>query len=212
MQGNQVVFVDGVRTPFGRAGEKGMYWKTRADDMIVSAIIGLLERNPGIPAERIDDVAIAATTQEGDQGLTLGRTAAILAGLPLSVPGFAIDRMCAGAMTAVTTLAGGIAAGAYDIALAGGVEHMGRHPLGRDIDPNPRFLAEKLVSPDALNMGITAERLHDRFPQLTKERADRMGMLSQHKVEAAPSGAESPRRPFHRDFHLDADVAPSVRR
>jgi acetyl-CoA acyltransferase len=185
MQGNQVVFVDGVRTPFGRAGEKGMYWKTRADDMIVSAIIGLLERNPQIPGERIDDVAIAATTQEGDQGLTLGRTAAILAGLPQSVPGFAIDRMCAGAMTAVTTLAGGIAAGAYDIALAGGVEHMGRHPLGRDIDPNPRFLAERLVSPDALNMGITAERLHDRFPELTKERADRFGMLSQQKVEAA---------------------------
>ena len=185
MQGNQVVFVDGVRTPFGRAGEKGMYWKTRADDMIVSAIIGLLERNPQIPGDRIDDVAIAATTQEGDQGLTLGRTAAILAGLPQSVPGFAIDRMCAGAMTAVTTLAGGIAAGAYDLALAGGVEHMGRHPLGRDIDPNPRFLAEKLVSPDALNMGITAERLHDRFPELTKERADRFGMLSQQKVEAA---------------------------
>ena len=185
MQGNQVVFVDGVRTPFGRAGEKGMYWKTRADDMIVSVIIGLLERNPQIPGDRIDDVAIAATTQEGDQGLTLGRTAAILAGLPQSVPGFAIDRMCAGAMTAVTTLAGGIAAGAYDIALAGGVEHMGRHPLGRDIDPNPRFLAEKLVSPDALNMGITAERLHDRFPELTKERADRFGMLSQQKVEAA---------------------------
>ena len=197
MQGNQVVFVDGVRTPFGRAGEKGMYWKTRADDMIVSAIIGLLERNPGIPAERIDDVAIAATTQEGDQGLTLGRTAAILAGLPLSVPGFAIDRMCAGAMTAVTTLAGGIAAGAYDIALAGGVEHMGRHPLGRDIYPNPRFLAEKLVSPDALNMGITAERLHDRFPQLTKERADRMGMLSQHKVEAA-----------YQAGHIQADLIP----
>ena len=197
MQGNQVVFVDGVRTPFGRAGEKGMYWKTRADDMIVSAIIGLLERNPGIPAERIDDVAIAATTQEGDQGLTLGRTAAILAGLPLSVPGFAIDRMCAGAMTAVTTLAGGIAAGAYDIALAGGVEHMGRHPLGRDIDPNPRVLAEKLVSPDALNMGITAERLHDRFPQLTRERADRMGMLSQHKVEAA-----------YQAGHIQADLIP----
>ena len=197
MQGNQVVFVDGVRTPFGRAGEKGMYWKTRADDMIVSAIIGLLERNPGIPAERIDDVAIAATTQEGDQGLTLGRTAAILAGLPLSVPGFAIDRMCAGAITAVTTLAGGIAAGAYDIALAGGVEHMGRHPLGLDIDPNPRFLAEKLVSHDALNMGITAERLHDSFPQLTKERADRMGMLSQHKVEAA-----------YQAGHIQADLIP----
>ena len=197
MQGNAVVFVDGVRTPFGRAGEKGMYWDTRADDLIVGAMMGLLQRNPALPPERIDDVAIAATTQEGDQGLTLGRTAAILAGLPLSVPGFAIDRMCAGAMTAVTTLASGIAAGAYDIALAGGVEHMGRHPLGRDVDPNPRFLAEKLVSPDALNMGVTAERLHDRFPRLTKERADRFGMLSQHKVEAA-----------YQAGHIQADLIP----
>ena len=185
MPENTVVFVDGVRTPFGRAGEKGMYWNTRADDMVVSAMMGLLERNSSLPLERVDDVAIAATTQEGDQGLTLGRTASILAGLPLSVPGFAIDRMCAGAMTAVTTLAGGISFGAYDVAIAGGVEHMGRHPLGRDIDPNPRFLSEKLVSPDALNMGMTAERLHDRFPALTKERADRFGLASQLRVEAA---------------------------
>ncbi len=181
----EVVFVDGVRTPFGRAGEKGMYWGTRADDLIVKAMIGMLERNPSLPKERIDEVAIAATTQQGDQGLTLGRTAAILAGLPMSVPGYAIDRMCAGAMTATTTVAGAIAFGAYDVAIAGGVEHMGRHPMGLDADPNPRFLAEKLVSGDALNMGMTAERLHDRFPQLTKERSDRFGMRSQQKVAAA---------------------------
>ena len=162
-----------------------MYWGTRADDLIVKAMIGLLERNPKLPKERVDDVAIAATTQEGDQGLTLGRTAAILAGLPMSVPGYAIDRMCAGAMTAVATTAGGIAFGAYDVAIAGGVEHMGRHPMGGNADPNPRFLAEKLVSGDALNMGMTAERLHDRFPALTKERADRFGMRSQQKVAAA---------------------------
>ena len=180
-----VVFVDGVRTPFGRAGDKGMYWNTRADDLAVKAITGLLERNPNLPKDRVDDVAIAATTQTGDQGLTLGRTAAILAGLPLSVPGFAIDRMCAGAMTAVTTTGSGIGFGQYDVVIAGGVEHMGRHPMGLDADPNPRFLAEKLVNPDALNMGTTAERIHDRFPHLTKERADRYGMLSQHKVQAA---------------------------
>lgn len=185
MQHSSVVFIDGVRTPFGRAGEKGMYWQTRADDLIVAAMMGLIERVPGLPLDRVDDVAIAATTQEGDQGLTLGRTASILAGLPLSVPGYALDRMCAGGMTAVTSIAGAIAMGAYDVAIAGGVEHMGRHPLGRDIDPNPRFLSEKLVSPDALNMGITAERLHDRFPHLTKERADLFGMRSQQKVEAA---------------------------
>ncbi|MCU1506168.1 MAG: acetyl-CoA acetyltransferase [Microbacteriaceae bacterium] len=182
---HEVVFVDGVRTPFGRAGEKGMFWNTRADDLVVKAMIGLLERNPNLPKDRIDDVAIAATTQQGDQGLTLGRTAALLAGLPKSVPGFAIDRMCAGAMTSVTTLAGGIAFGAYDLAIAGGVEHMGRHPMGFGADPNPRFLAEKLVSEEALNMGSTAERIHDRFPHLTKERADHYAMRSQQKLAAA---------------------------
>ena len=181
----EVVYLDGVRTPFGRAGEKGMFWNTRADDLVVKAMIGLLERNPGIPLDRYDDVAIAATTQQGDQGLTLGRTAALLAGLPTSVPGFAIDRMCAGAMTSVTAIAGGIAFGAYDVGIAGGVEHMGKHPMGFGADPNPRFLAEKLVSGDALTMGNTAERIHDRFPLLTKERADRFALRSQQKAAAA---------------------------
>jgi acetyl-CoA acyltransferase len=181
----EVVFVDGVRTPFGRAGEKGMFWQTRADDLVVRAMIGLLERNPGLPPDRVDDVAIAATTQHGDQGLTLGRTAALLAGLPRSVPGYAIDRMCAGAMTSVTTIAGGIAFGAYDIGIAGGVEHMGRHPMGFGVDPNPRFLSEKIVGSEALNMGQTAERIHDRFPALTKERSDRFALRSQQKVADA---------------------------
>jgi acetyl-CoA acyltransferase len=182
---SDVFFVDGVRTPFGRAGEKGMYWNTRADDLVVKAIIGLMERNGDVPKDRIDDVAIAATSQTGDQGLTLGRTAAILAGLPMTVPGLAIERMCAGAMTSVTTMGASIGVGMYDLALAGGVEHMGHHPIGANADPNPRFVAEKLVDPGALNMGVTAERIHDRFPHLTKERADRFGMASQHKVQAA---------------------------
>jgi len=181
----EVVFVDGVRTPFGRAGEKGMYWQTRADDLIVKAVMGLMERNESLPGERVDDVAIAATTQTGDQGLTLGRTVSLLAGLPLSVPGYAIDRMCAGAMTSVTTTASAIGFGMYDVAIAGGVEHMGHHPMGSGADPNPRFVAEKLVEADALSMGATAERIHDRFPQLTKERADRFAMGSQHKLAVA---------------------------
>ena len=130
-------------------------------------------------------MAIAATTQIGDQGLTIGRTAALLAGLPKTVPGYAIDRMCAGAMTAVTTVAGGIAMGAYDVAIAGGVEHMGRHPMGEGVDPNPRILAEKLVDPSALVMGATAENLHDRSPRITKERADRFALASQIKTAKA---------------------------
>jgi acetyl-CoA acyltransferase len=178
-----VVFVDGVRTPFGKAG--GMYAGTRADDLVVRCIRELLRRNPSLPAERIDEVAIAATTQIGDQGLTIGRTAALLAGLPKSVPGFAIDRMCAGAMTAVTSVASGIAFGAYDVAIAGGVEHMGHHPMGEGVDPNPRILAEKLVDPSALVMGSTAENLHDRAPAITRERADRFGLASQQKTALA---------------------------
>ncbi|WP_445238433.1 thiolase family protein [Leucobacter sp. USCH14] len=181
----EVVFVDGVRTPFGRAGDKGIYAGTRADDLAVKALQGLLERNPELPLDRIDDVGIAATTQQGDQGLTLGRTVSMLAGIPVTVPGFALDRMCAGALTVASFMGAAIGSGQYDIAIAGGVEHMGRHPIGLDADPNPRFVAEKLVSPDALNMGITAERLHDRFPELTKERSDRFGVLSQQKVQAA---------------------------
>ncbi|WP_372455675.1 thiolase family protein [Nonomuraea sediminis] len=179
------MFVDGVRTPFGRSGPKGLYAETRADDMVVRVIRELIRRNPALPPERVDEVAIAATTQIGDQGLTIGRSAAVLAGLPKSVPGYAIDRMCAGAMTAVTTVAGGIAFGAYDVAIAGGVEHMGRHPMGEGVDPNPRFLSEKLVDPSALVMGMTAENLHDRYPEITKERADAYAVRSQEKAAKA---------------------------
>jgi acetyl-CoA acyltransferase len=162
-----------------------MYSGTRADDLMVRAMRGLLERNPKVSPDAIEDVAIAAATQTGDQGMNLGRSASLLAGLPVTVPGYSVDRWCAGAMTSMTTLAGAIAIGSIDIAIAGGVEHMGNHPIGDGLDPNPRFLAERIVEQDALAMGATAERLHDRFPQLTKERADRYAYNSQMKTAAA---------------------------
>ncbi len=180
----EVVFVDGVRTPFGKAGEKGIYAQTRADDLIIRCIRELMRRHPELPPERVEEVAIAATTQIGDQGLTLGRMAALLSGLPKTTPGYSIDRMCAGAMTAVTTTASSIAFGSMDVAIAGGVEHMGHHPMGEGVDPNPRIVAEKLVDPSALVMGSTAENLHDRFPTLTKERADAYAVASQDKLAA----------------------------
>ena len=181
----EVVFVDGVRTAFGRAGPKGMFWRTRADDMAVKVVRELLRRNPGIPPEHIGDVIFAATAQVGDQGLTLGRDVALLAGIPQTVPGFAVDRMCAGALTAVTAGAGEIALGAADVVLAGGVEHMGHHPMADEVDFNPRFVAERLVDPSAVTMGATAENLHDRFPQLTKEAADAFAVRSQERAAAA---------------------------
>jgi len=181
----EVFYVDGVRTVFGRAGPKGVFWRTRADDLGVKVVRELLRRNPTAPAERIDDVVMAATAQVGDQGLTLGRDVALLAGLPKSVPGFAVDRMCAGALTAVTAGVGEIAMGAADLILAGGIEHMGHHPMGEDVDFNPRFVAERLVDTSAVTMGATAENLHDRFPQLTKEAADAFAVRSQQRAAAA---------------------------
>ena len=197
MLGRRVVLVDGARTPFGRARPDGLFAHSRADDLAVVVVRELLRRNPELPPHLVGEVAFAATTQQGDQGLTLGRTIALLSGLPQQVPGYAVDRMCAGAMTAVTQVAAQIAVGAIDVAIAGGVEHMGHHPLGADADPNPRFLAERLVDGEALVMGATAENLHDRYPALTRERADAYGVASQARYEAARAAGR-----------IDADIVP----
>src|SRR5438477_3996125 len=146
-EAREVFFVDGVRTPFGKAGPKGQFWRTRADDMAVKAVRELLRRNPAIPPDRIGDVVMAATAQVGDQGLTLGRDVALLAGLPETVPGFAVDRMCAGALTAMTAAAGEIALGAADVVLAGGVEHMRHHPMAEAAESTPRFVADRRAGP-----------------------------------------------------------------
>ncbi len=181
----EVVYIDGARTAFGRAGPKGFFWKTRADDMAVKVVREVLRRNPTLPPERICDIVLAATAQVGDQGQTLGRDVVLLAGIPQTVPGFAVDRMCAGALTAVTAAAGEIAMGAADVTLAGGVEHMGHHPMGADVDFNPRFVSERLVDTSAVTMGATAENLHDRFPELTKADADAYALRSQQRAAEA---------------------------
>jgi len=185
MKARDVVVVDGVRTAFGRAGDKGYFWHTRADDMVVKVIRELLRRNPKVSPEMVEENIWGATTQEGDQGLTMGRTSVILAGLPESCAGFSVDRMCAGGLTAITTAASEIALGACDTAIAGGVEHMGHHPMGATMDPNPRFLAERLVSEDAMVMGKTAENLHDMYPEITRQMADSYAMSSQMKTARA---------------------------
>src|SRR3954466_9220658 len=162
----EVYFVDGVRSAFGRAGPKGVFWQTRADDMAVKLVRELLRRNDSLPAEEIDDVVFAATAQVGDQGLTLGRDVGLLAGLPRTVPGFAVDRMCAGALTAITAGAGEIAMGAADVVLAGGwgggggervrgggAEHRGPHRWREAVDYTPLLVPGRLIAPPAATMG-----------------------------------------------------------
>lgn len=185
MELRDAVYVDGVRVPIGRARDDGYYAHTRGDDLAVRTVRALLQRNPGLDPARIDDIAYAATAQVGDQGLTMGRAVAVLAGLPRSVPGYALDRMCAGAVTAIVNAANAIRVGGQDVVIAGGVEHMGHHPMAAEVDPNPRFLADDLVDPSALVMGNTAENLHDELPSVTRERADEFALLSQERVAKA---------------------------
>ncbi len=184
----EAYLVDVCRTAFGKARPDGFFAETRADDMVVKVIRALMKRNPQIEPASIDDSIWAATTQYGDQGLTMGRTVAILSGLPVSVPGCAVDRMCAGGMTAINNAGSQIGFGAADVIVAGGVEHMFHHPMGEGVGkegPNPRFVSEKIVDPSALNMGMTAENIHDMYPHLTKDMADEYAVYSQKKAKDA---------------------------
>ncbi|MDA8408059.1 MAG: thiolase family protein [Deltaproteobacteria bacterium] len=185
MKARKVVLVDAIRTAFGRAGEKGVFWNTRADDMVVKVIRELMRRNPKVRPEMVEENAWGVFCQEKDQGLTLGRTSVILAGLPETCAGYSIDRMCAGGMSALTTAASEIALGGCDVAIAGGVEHMGHHPMGATADPNPRFLTDKLVDSSAMSMGMTAENLHDMFPHITKVMTDEYSLICQQKAARA---------------------------
>ncbi|MBN1103369.1 MAG: thiolase family protein [Deltaproteobacteria bacterium] len=179
-----VVVVDGVRTAFGRAGERGIFWKTRADDLVVPLLKALIERNPDIHPEMIEDSIWGVTNQVKEQGGTLGRIVPMLAGWGWNVPGCSIDRMCASGLTAIAFAVGTIATGMADCLIAGGVEHMGHVPMGFMRDPHPRA-EEVMGGPAAFNMGLTAENIHDRFPEFTREMADRYAVSSQGKAKRA---------------------------
>ncbi len=181
---NEVVVVDAVRTAFGRAGEKGIFWKTRADDLVVPLLKALMERNPGVSPDMIEDNIWGVTNQVKEQGGTLGRMVGMLADWGYEIPGWSVDRMCAGGLTAISFGVTHIATGMADCLIAGGVEHMGHLPMGFMRDPHPRS-EEVMGGSSAFNMGMTAENIHDRFPEFTKEMADRYAMDCQRKTDAA---------------------------
>ena len=181
---NDVVVIDGVRTAFGKAGEKGIFWKTRADDLAVALSKALIERNPGVEPGMIEDSIWGVTNQVKEQGGTLGRAVPMLAGWGWEVPGCSIDRMCASGLTAIGFGVGYIATAMADCLLTGGVEHMGHLPMGFMRDPHPR-LEEVMGGPSAFQMGMTAENIHDRFPEFTRGMADQYALSSQQKANRA---------------------------
>jgi acetyl-CoA acyltransferase len=186
---NEVVVIDGVRTAFGKAGEKGIFWKTRADDLAVALLKALMQRNPQVRPDMIEDSIWGATNQVKEQGGTIGRAVPMLADWGWNVPGCSIDRMCASGLTAIGFGVGYIATGMADCLLTGGVEHMGHVPMGFMRDPHPR-LEEVMGGPSAFNMGMTAENIHDRFPEFTREMADRYAFSCQQKANRAIRGGK----------------------
>jgi acetyl-CoA acyltransferase len=186
---NEVVVIDAVRTAFGKAGEKGIFWKTRAEDLCVPLLKALVERNPGVKPEMVEDILWGATNQVKEQGSTIGRSLSMLADWGWEIPGCSIDRMCASGLTAVGLGISYIASGMAQCLIAGGVEHMGHVPMGFMRDPHPRT-EEVMGDASALNMGMTAENIHDRFPEFTREMADAYAVESQRKAaEAIKAGA-----------------------
>jgi len=181
---NEVVVVDAVRTAFGRAGEKGIFWNTRAEELCVPLLKALIQRNPALKPEMIEDSIWGVTNQVKEQGGTIGRMLPILVQWGWEIPGCSIDRMCASGLTAVGFSVSHIASGMADCLIAGGVEHMGHLPMGFMRDPHPR--AEELLGgPSAFNMGMTAENIHDRYPKLTKDMADTYAKSCQDKTDRA---------------------------
>ena len=181
---NDVFVIDAVRTAFGRAGEKGIFWKTRAEDMSVAVLQALMKRNPQASPKIVEDIIWGATNQIAEQGGTIGRMISMLADWGWEVPGCSVDRMCAGGLTSVGFGVSYIASGMADCLMAGGVEHMGHLPMGYMRDPHPR--SEKVMGDaSAFNMGMTAENIHDMCPEFTKEMADAYALACQQKTRLA---------------------------
>ncbi len=179
----EVVIVDGVRTPIGKAGkDKGYYKDIRGDELAVLCIRRLLEKNPKVDPKEIEDVVLGCANQSGEQGLNIGRNIGLLSGLPVEVAGTTIDRQCGSSLQAVNFAAMEIMTGAGEVMIAGGLEHMTHVPMGAGISPNPRLM--ELFPRDMFFMGLTAERLAAMY-NVTRQQSDAFALRSNQRAFAA---------------------------
>lgn len=178
----EVVIASAVRTPVGKA-YKGTLRATRPDDLAAVAIKGALERIPQLDAREIEDVILGCAMPEAEQGMNVARIASLRAGLPVETSAMTINRFCASGLQAIALAAERIGAGAAEVIVAGGVESMTMIPMGgHKVSANPWLVANY---PDAyLSMGLTAERLADRYG-ITREMADEFSLRSHQKALAA---------------------------
>ncbi|MGE0871990.1 MAG: acetyl-CoA C-acyltransferase [Kofleriaceae bacterium] len=189
--------VDGLRSPFGRYG--GGLASVRADDL-GGQVIAALVAKAKLPADRIDDVVWGCANQAGEDNRNVGRMSALLAGLPVSIPGVTVNRLCGSGMQAINDAARMIALGEADLVIAGGVEQMSRAPLvmGKPTDAFPRgnqtiydtTLGWRFINPKmeamhgTLAMGETAEKVAERC-KVSREAQDRFAVTSQQRAGKA---------------------------
>ncbi len=177
--GREPVIVEAVRTPIGK--RDGFFKDTRADEIGVIAIRGLLERTGINPAE-IEDVVFGCVTGRGEQGFNVARIIALEAGLPIETAGVTINRLCGSSQQAIHFAAQEILAGVCDCVIAGGVESMTREPMGSDLDKplNPKLLAQYEI----VHQGEAAERIADRW-KISREELDEFSLQSHLKAARA---------------------------
>ena len=191
----EAVIVDAVRTPIGRAG-KGSLRSVRADDLAAIPLRALLDRNPQLDPADIVDVMMGAASGEGEQNYNIGRNAALLAGLPISVPGCTLNRFCASSLQTLRMAFHAISAGEGDVYVAAGVEAVSRAggspmPFHPKLDGSPGSLMNVYIP-----MGLTAENVAER-EGVTREEQDRWALISQTRAVAAQA-----------DGHFDREIVP----
>jgi 3-oxoadipyl-CoA thiolase len=189
--------LDGVRTAVGNIG--GQLSEVRADDLAAHAISSLVARHPGLDRSRIADVILGCANQAGDDNRNVARMALLLAGLPVSVPGETVNRLCASGMSAVANAARSVRLGEGDLYVAGGVENMtrapyvmskGSKPFARDVELFDTSLGWRFINPALRDrygtdsMGQTAENVAERYG-VSRSDQDAFAVRSQHKAAAA---------------------------
>lgn len=181
------VVVDCCRTPIGRAHpEKGVFRDVRSDDLAVAVVNGLLKRTEIDPIE-VEDVVLGNTQQQKEQGFNVARIVSLMSGLPSTTGGATINRLCGSSLQALNQATHSIAAGAEDVQIVGGLEHMHHIPMDADIDFNPKLF--RVTSKGALHMGFTAEFLA-QSQGISREAQDAFALASHQKAAAATAAGE----------------------
>jgi len=183
------VIVDIVRTASGKGKPGGALSSVHPADLLATVLRALVERN-GLDPAQVDDVIAGCVGQVGDQGLNIGRTALLVAGFPESVPGTTIDRQCGSSQQAAHFAAQGVIAGAYDIAIACGVESMSRVPMGASrLEGSDAHAPLAARFPSLPNQGIGAELIAARW-KLDRETLDAYSAESHRRAAAAGAAGD----------------------